>query len=148
MAVLNGRYNYQSFAANAAVADRSAGPAAPPRVIRPPQIAAPWTPASVMEFATSAEGVVTGSANLGPIEFKIEGRITPTEAGIADRAANPLPEGVDLTVTVPATGATYRLRGFFLNDSDHLVGTVVAVSRDLGMQPDGTSGPFVLYPVR
>jgi len=72
---------------------------------------------------------------------------TPAVAGIADRAANPLPEGIDLVVTVEKTGSVYNLRGFFLAGSNHIVGTVVAISNDLGLQPAGTSGPFVLYPV-
>jgi hypothetical protein len=38
--------------------------------------------------------------------------------------------------------------GYFLADSDHVVGTVVTLGNDLGWQPAGASGPFVLYPVR
>jgi hypothetical protein len=152
MAALNGKYNYQSFVANAAVADRSAGLDVPPKVIRPPQIAAVWTPASIMEFSTDESGVVTGSASLVmrdvTLQFKIDGKITAAEAPILDRAANPLPEGVELTITIPGTRASYRLRGYFLKDSDHVVGTVVAISGDLGLQPDGTSGPFILYPAK
>jgi hypothetical protein len=147
MAALNGKYNYQSFVANAAVADRSAGLDVPPKVIRPPQLAALWTPSSLIEFCTEA-GLVTGSGKLGPLEVKIDGKITAAEAPILDRAANPLPEGVELTITIPGTRASYRLRGYFLKDSDHVVGTVVAISGDLGLQPDGTSGPFILYPAK
>lgn len=103
-----------------------------------------------MEFSTDASGVVTGSAKLGPYDFKIKGEITRPEAPIADRGAGALPEGVYLRITVPTKSgeAEYRLQGYFLTDSNHIVGTVVAVSNDLGFQPDGTSGPFVLYPVQ
>lgn len=93
-----------------------------------------------MEFVTDGAGAVTGSAKLGPIDFKITGDIKP--------AAGPIPEGVELVVTVEKLAATYSLRGFFLVDSDHVVGTVVALANDLGFQPVGTSGPFVLFPVR
>jgi hypothetical protein len=100
-----------------------------------------------MEFVTDASGKVSGSAELGPLKFIIVGSITPAVEGLPERAANPLPEGIDLVVTVPATGSVYNIRGFFLADSTHIVGTVVAISTDLGLQPAGTSGPFVLYPV-
>jgi hypothetical protein len=147
MKELQGKWNYQSFCSFAAVADRSAAPNAPPTVMRPALITGPWTPPSVMEFATDLAGKVTGSAELGPLKFMITGAITPAVSGIADRAANPLPEGIDLVVTVEKTGSVYNLRGFFLAGSNHIVGTVVAISNDLGLQPAGTSGPFVLYPV-
>ena len=48
----------------------------------------------------------------------------------------------------PNLSATYKIRGFFLAGSDYLVGTVLAVRNDLARQPDGTSGPFVLFAVR
>jgi hypothetical protein len=147
MSELNGKWNYQSFTSAAAVADRSAGPAAAATVLRAPQAAVPWTPPAVMEFSTDGAGKVTGSAALGPLEFAIEGTITPAAAGIPERAAPPLPEGIELTVKVAATGSVYQLRGSFLQGSDHIVGTVIAISNDLGLKPAGTSGPFVLYPV-
>lgn len=100
-----------------------------------------------MEFSTDSEGNISGRAELGPIEFSITGAITPVLDGIPERGASPLPEGVELVVTVAATGSVYNIRGYFLDGSDHIVGTVVAISNDLGLQPAGTSGPFILYPV-
>ena len=100
-----------------------------------------------MTFETDSSGQITGSAELGSLKFSITGSIVPAVGGIPERAASPLPEGVELVVTVQATGSVYHLRGFFLEGSNHLVGTVVAISNDLGFQPAGTSGPFVLYPV-
>lgn len=105
-----------------------------------------WTPPSVMEFATDAEGKVTGSAELGPLKIKITGSITPAAAGIPERSANPMPEGVELVIVAEQTGSVYNLRGYFVQGSNHVVGTVVAISNDLGLQPPGTSGPFVLHP--
>ena len=61
-------------------------------------------------------------------------------------AVEGIPEGIELVVTVESVGAVYNLRGFYLANSDHIVGTVVAIGNDLGFQPVGTSGPFVLYP--
>ncbi len=137
MKELQGKWNYQSFCSFAGVVDRSK---TPPDVKRPPLIAAPWTPPSEMAFQTDPSAKVTGSAKLGQVEFKINGSITPATDGI--------PEGVELVVTVDAFATVYNLRGYFLADSDHIVGTVVAISNDLGDQPDGTTGPFVLYPVK
>jgi|GEM_PF-2430102 len=144
---LQGKWNYQSFCSFAAVADRSAASPATPKEMRPALIAGPWTPPAIMEFVTDSAGKVTGSAKLGPLEFTIVGSITPAVEGIAERAANSLPEGVELVVAVRSTGSVYNIRGYFLAGSTHIVGTVVAISNDLGLQPAGTSGPFVLYPV-
>ncbi len=146
MKKLQGKWNYQSFCSFAAVADRSAAPPTPPRVARQALVAGPWAPLSVMEFETDADGKVTGSAQNGPLVFNIVGSVTPAMEGIPERGASPLPEGIELVVTVPATGTEYKLRGFFLAGSNHIVGTVVALSNDLGLQPAGTSGPFVLHP--
>ena len=142
---LQGEWNYQSFCPSPAVADRTT---VPPSVRRSALAAAPWTPPSVMNFMTDAAGKITGSAKLGPLEFKITGSITPPADSIPERAASNLPEGIALLVTVESTGTVYNLRGYFLAGSDHLVGTVVAISNDLGFHPPGTSGPFVLYPVK
>jgi len=134
---LQGKWNYQSFCSFAANVDRTKNP---PDVKSPALIAGPWTPPSVMEFVTDASGKVTGNAKLGPFEFKIGGSVKP--------AVDSIPEGVELVVTVERVAAVYNLRGFFLANSDHIVGTVVSIGNDLGFQPVGTSGPFVLYQLR
>ena len=74
------------------------------------------------------------------VEFKISGSV--------QRAVDSIPEGVELVVTVESVAAMYNLRGFFLANSDQIVGTVVSIGNDLGFQPVGTSGPFVLYQLR
>lgn len=135
MKELHGKWNYQSFASVPADVDRSK---TPPTVKRPALIAGPWAPQSVMEFATDSAGNVTGSVTLGPLSGKITGSIKPAVDGI--------PEGIELVVTIEKTSSVYNLRGFFLEDSNHIIGSVVAISNDLGFQPVGTSGPFVLYP--
>lgn len=134
---LQGKWNYQSFCSLTAIVDRAKSP---PEIKRPALIAGPWTPPSVMEFVTDASGKVTGNAKLGQLEFKIDGSVKP--------AADNIPEGVELVVTVERVAAVYNLRGFFLANSDHIVGTVVSIGNDLAYQPIGTSGPFVLYPVK
>lgn len=137
MKELQGKWNYWSFVSVPADVDRSK---TPPDVKRPPLIAGPWTPPSVMEFVTDSAGNITGTAKLGPYEFKIAGSIK--------RAVEGVPEGIELVVTVEKKSSVYNLQGYFLKDSDHIVGSVVAISNDLGFQPAGTSGPFVLYPVK
>jgi hypothetical protein len=136
MKELQGKWNYQSFIDLPAIVDRTQSP---PEIKRAALIAAPWTPPSIMEFSTDASGNVIGSAKLGPLEFKITGSVTI--------ATDTIPEGIELTVNVERTGTAYLLRGYFLHNSDHIVGTVVALSNDLGFQPPGSSGPFILYPV-
>ena len=135
MKQLSGKWHYQSFCSFAADVDRTKNP---PDVKRPALIAGPWTPPSIMNLVTDAAGNVTGTAKLGPVEFKITGAVKPA----IDRA----PEGIELEVVVEKLSAVYNLRGFFLENSEHIVGTVVAIANDLAFQPVGTSGPFVLYP--
>ncbi|MGH8612885.1 MAG: hypothetical protein ACREYF_12910 [Gammaproteobacteria bacterium] len=136
MKELQGKWNYQSFVSVPADVDRSK---TAPDVKRPALIACPWTPPSVMEFVTDSAGNVKGTAKLGPFEFKIAGSIK--------RAVEGVPEGIELVITVEKAAAVYNLRGYFLKDSDHIVGSVVSISNDLAFQPAGTSGPFVLYSV-
>ena len=143
MKELKGKWNYQSFVSVPADVDRSKPPTDPEHIKRPALIASAWTPPSEMDFTTDSSGNIKGTANLGRIVFEITGTIKPAlDAWI--------PEGIDLVVTVAMTSSVYHLRGYFLKDSDHIVGTVVAISNDLAFQPHpvGTSGPFVLYPVK
>jgi hypothetical protein len=140
MRELDGAWNYQSFVAMPAIVDRTNPPPAPPAVKRPALIAAPWTPPSIMTFSTDSSGAISGKAQLGPLEFFIKGTKTPAVEGV--------PEGIELTVEVPMTKSVYQLLAYFLKDSEHIVGTVVSINNDLGFQPNGTSAPFVLYPVR
>lgn len=144
MKTLEGQWFYQSFTSNAAFADRLAGPTSPPNVLRPAQLAAPWTPRSPMEFTTDSAGVVKGSAKLGQLTVEITGEIIPVVPPIDGHAANGLPEGIKLTVTFPQTKSVYELQGYFIESCNCIVGTVVSVANDIGLQPVGTSGPFVL----
>ena len=137
MTEIQGKWHYQSFCQFAGEVDTSKNP---PEVKKLPLIAGPWAPPAVMELVKDAAGNITGTAKLGPIESKVSGSVKPTRDNI--------PEGIELVVTVERFKAIYKLQGFFLANSDHIVGTVVAISNDLGYQPDGTSGPFVLYPDR
>jgi hypothetical protein len=93
--------------------------------------------------AADTAGKVSGKLTFAPgIELAVSGSITP--------AAGKLPEGVDLTGE--GLSAVYRIRGFFIDGTTGpasgpvIVGTVVAIQNDLGKQPAGTSGPFVMWP--
>ncbi|MDY3553929.1 hypothetical protein R5W24_003043 [Gemmata sp. JC717] len=141
MEPLNGSWYYQSFVALPADVVRKV----PPEIKRLPLIAAPWTPRAIMELTTDG-GKITGAAKLGTIEFKITGTVTSAAGPFPDGVQ--LPAGVELKITVENPAATYVLRGYALEGSDHIVGTVVTLGNDLGFQPAGASGPFVLYPVR
>jgi hypothetical protein len=74
-------------------------------------------------------------------ELRISGSITAAVPG-------QLPEGVELTGE-GGHAFVNKLRGYFIPGSPGpvVVGTIVAVRNDPAGQPDGTSGPFVLFPV-
>ena len=145
MKKLEGRWNYLSFAAKPAEVDRSH---LVPKMKEPPNLCAEWTPASVIEFSTDDSGRVTGNASIGPISFSFEGSV--------EQPADDNRGGIDLTATVDSVLArhltnndndsVYRLVGSFLPNSTHIVGSVLCLSNDLGFMPQGTIGPFVLYP--
>jgi hypothetical protein len=130
MTSFNGKWNYRSFCPRAGTAST------------PPQIAAPWTPPGVLTVATDATGKVTGTLEFpttGNV-FKVTGSVTPAskEQG--------LPEGIDLTGECGP--AIYKIRGYFIDGSDHITGALVSTQEDLVKRPVGTSGPFILFPVK
>jgi hypothetical protein len=131
MASLNGTWIYQSFRPNAG----------------PPSPLVPWARPAKLSVTTDATGKVDGKlaiplppgAPMPELILAISGRITPAVAG-------QVPEGIELTGTVGES--VNDIRGYFIAGSPKLlvVGTVTAVKNDPGKQPDGTSGPFVLFP--
>jgi hypothetical protein len=126
MANLNGKWSYRSFCPQSGTSDGA-----------PPQIAAPWAPPGELVVTTDLAGNVTGTLTFGPgVALTVSGTVTPV--------AGNLPEGIELTGE--GLGAIYKIRGFFLDGSDHVVGAVVAVQNDLAKKPIGTSGAFVLFP--
>jgi hypothetical protein len=127
MAALNGKWSYRSFRGGANDT--------------PPEIVVPWTPPGELDVKTDGSGKVTGTLTFGPgAALAITGAVTPADA------ARHIPEGVELTGE--GGSAVYKVRGFFIAGSDHIIGTVVAEKNDLARQADGTSGPFVLFPAR
>lgn len=130
----NGKLRFQSFRPLAAVVDNGTSP---PNVKVPVEIVVPWSPPSERELTTDEEGKVTGTGKPGPIERKISSAAKAT-----------FTEGIELSVSAEKSSSAYSLRGFRLANTDHLVGTVVAISNDLARQPAGPSGPFIMLPVR
>jgi hypothetical protein len=126
MADLNGKWIYRSF--------RPDGGA--------PSLA-PWAPAGELTVTTDAAGRVDGKLRFPSVpglELAISGSITPAVAG-------KLPEGVELTGE-GGHASVNKLRGYFVASGPGtlVVGTILAVRNDPAGQPDGTSGPFVLFP--
>jgi hypothetical protein len=124
----NGKFYYRSFCPRAGSADARA------------QIAAPWTPPGELAVTTDEAGNVSGTLTFSPTAaLKISGIVTPA----VDKEN--LPEGIDLTGE--GLTAVYRVRGYFVTGSTHITGSVLSIQNDVARQPDGTSGPFVLFPV-
>jgi hypothetical protein len=124
MSGLNGDWSYRSYC--------------PVKTASPPQDIAPWAPPGALSVATDSTGKVVGHLTFSPgAVLTVSGSVTP--------ASGKVPEGVELVGE--GMGAKYNIRGFFVAGSNHIVGTVVAVQKDLANQPDGTSGPFLLFPI-
>jgi hypothetical protein len=132
MAELNGMWVYQSFRPN----------------IDPPLPLVPWAPPGKLSVTTDATGKVDGKltiplppgAPVPELVLTVSGSITPAVAGKA-------PEGIELTGK-GGHESVNAIRGYFIAGSAGplVVGTVTAIKNDPGRQPDGTSGPFVLFP--
>src|SRR3954454_20065771 len=140
MADLNGTWIYQSLRPSTA----------------PPSPVVPWSPLGRLSVTTDGAGKVDGKLTLplppkAPIPelvLTISGLITPPVAGPA-----PLPEGVELTgrlTLADGRESVNELRGFFIPGGVKpvIVGTIRAVQHDPAGAPDGTSGPFVLFPAK
>jgi hypothetical protein len=131
MASLDGTWIYQSFCPSTA----------------PPSPLVRWAPPSKLSVTTDATGKVNGKltiplppgAPVAELVMAISGTITPAVAG-------QVPEGIELTGTVGES--VNDVRGYFIagNPNPLVVGTVTSVKKDPGGLPDGTSGPFVLFP--
>jgi hypothetical protein len=125
MANLNGTWVYRSFRPDGG----------PPSLV-------PWAPSGELSVTTDAMGKVDGKLKFPSVpglELTISGSIMP--------AAGVLPEGVELTAE-GGRASVNKLRGYFIAGSAGplVVGTIVAVQSDPARQPDGTTGPFVLFP--
>jgi len=104
-----------------------------------------------LDVRTDGAGKVEGKLKFPAVpglELTITGSITPPVA-----EPTRLPEGVDLTGRVKLRDgreSVNKLRGYFVDGgaTPVIVGTIWAVQNDPGGEPDGTSGPFVLFPAK
>lgn len=127
---LSGEWTYRSFRHEAVVVRDGAVEGAP-------DLAVPWAPPGVLKAGIDETGAVDGTLAFGPqAVLAVAGRVTA--------AAPPVPAALELTAH--GLGAVYRIKGFFVPDSDHIVGTVVCLAGDLAKQPVGTAGAFALFP--
>jgi hypothetical protein len=130
MASLNGTWTYESFRPNSGT----------PSLV-------PWARRSKLSVTTDAKGKVAGKltiplppgAPVPELVMAISGSITPA-------VAPQIPEGIELTGTVGES--VNNVRGYFIGGGPNplVVGTVTAVKKDPAGLPDGTNGPFVLFP--
>lgn len=129
---LKGKWSYRSYRHDPIVVKDG-------QVDGNPQLALPWTPPGELDVNTDEAGEVTGTLTFAPgVALQITGHITP--------ATDQLQASVELTGE--GLSAVYKIKGFFIPESDHVVGTVLCVANDLGKQPVGTTGPFLLFPAK
>ena len=131
-ATLNGKWAYRSFRHDPIVLKDGA-------VDGSPELATPWSPPGVLEVSTGEEGRVSGTLTFAPgVVLEVSGTTLP--------ATGKAPPSVVLTGE--GLGSVNLIKGYFVPGSDHVVGTVMCTANDLGKQPVGTIGPFVLVPLK
>lgn len=127
MSSLNGKWIYHSFRPDSGT----------PSVV-------PWAPPGELIVTTDATGQINGKLTFPSIkglELTISGSVTAAVAG-------KLPEGINL-IGKGGAGSINKLQGYFISGSSGplIVGTIVAEKNDPAKQLNGTSGPFVLFPI-
>jgi len=129
--ILKGKWSYRSFRHDPIVVKDG-------QVEGDPALAIPWSPPGVLEVDTNEAGEVTGKLTFAPeVVLDIKGCIIP--------ATDITPTSVELTGVFHAS--INKITGVFIPGSDHIVGTILSMANDLGKQPVGTAGPFVLFPI-
>lgn len=132
-ATLNGKWSYLSFRHEPIVLKNG-------EVDGHPELAKAWSPPGVLEVTTSEAGEVKGTLTFKPgIALKVSGKVAPPSGND--------PASVELTGE-GGKGSVNKIKGFFIPGSDHVVGTIMATANDMLGQPNGTLGPFVLFPVK
>ncbi|MCY2967202.1 MAG: hypothetical protein NT069_26800 [Planctomycetota bacterium] len=134
-----GRWIYRSFRPREGAPSRPdpknpTGPSLPPR---PADLVANWAESATLDVTTDSAGAVSGTLTIipGQLVLKVTGHVTPGDGGRI------LP-GIQLIGEVGNSKNT--IRGYFIPDTNVIVGTVLATQGDPALAPDGTAGPFVL----
>ena len=126
-ATLNGKWHYRSFRHEPIVVKDG-------QVHGNPELAIPWSPPGVLDVSTSEAGEVTGKLTFAAapgLVLKVSGKIVP--------ATDRCPASVELTGE--AGPSVNKIKGFFIPESDHVVGTIMSVANDLLKQPSHLCGP-------
>lgn len=127
---LNGKWSYRSFRHEPINLKDG-------QVEGRPDLAIPWSPPGELEVETDESGGVSGTLTFAPgMALKVWGQIAP--------ATKKSPASVELTAE--GLSSVNRIKGYFIPGSDHVVGTILCESNDPGKLPNGTVGPFVLFP--
>jgi hypothetical protein len=130
-ASLNGSWSYRSYRHDPIVVENG-------EVLGEPELAVAWSPRGVLVARTGADGTVAGTLTFAPgVVLEVSGRVDP--------ATDACPASV--TLTGEGLGSVNRLKGFFIPESGHVVGTILCTAHDLLKRPNGTAGPFVLVPI-
>jgi hypothetical protein len=134
---LESRWSYYSFCHDPIVVKDG-------KVEGNPQLAIPWAPPGELVHKTDEAGEITGTLTfpLAGLALKIKGHMTS--------ATDKFPASVELTgeVTINGLPTMYKIKGFFVPGSSHVVGTVLSMANDLAKRPVGTVGAFVLFPAK
>ncbi len=130
---LDGKWSYRSFRHDAIVVKDG-------QVEGNPNLATPWSPPGELHVVTGLMGEVSGTLIFVPgrVELQVMGSIT--------QASEKLPASIELTATFQSN--INKIKGFFVEGSDHVVGTVISLAGDLAGAPKGTAGPFILFPIK
>jgi hypothetical protein len=102
----------------------------------------PWAPPAQLSVTTDEAGKVSGKLTFPSVpglELAISGSVMAAVPG-------KLPPRVELTGE-GGRSSVNMIQGYFVTGSPSplITGTVIAVRSDPAGQPDGTSGPFVLF---
>lgn len=129
---LKSKWSYRSFRHDPIVVEEG-------QVKGSPELAVPWSPPGVLEVDVNDAGEISGKLMFTPqVVLDIKGCIIP--------ATDKTPRGIELTGVFKSS--VNKIKGFFIPGSDHIVGTILSTANDLGKQPVGTVGPFVLVPMK
>lgn len=129
---LNGSWYYRSFRHDPIVVDNG-------EVVGEPELAVPWSPRGILLARTGADGTVSGTLTFAPgVALEVSGSVVP--------ATDTSP--ASLVLTGKGLGSVNRIKGFFIPESGHVVGTILCAEHDLLKRPNGTVGPFVLMPIK
>jgi len=128
---LSGSFLYRSFYNGPIETDDG-------KVTGSPVLANPWTPVGTLDVTSDADtGDVVGKLAFSPtVVLDISGKTLP--------ATSSQPASFELKGE--GVGSVYQIRGWFVPDSDHFVGSVLCLAGDLARLPVGTVGPFILFP--